>query len=116
MPNKTAPPPDVTHAAASRRITDTHTVTGSDSYLRCRDLPRLIPLWPSELQITTNGDHLRLLARLRRALRIERQRGRAGHFAYDIARHAQLLRAYRAETAQYLAARSTVASSKDVEA
>jgi hypothetical protein len=39
---------------------------------------------------------------MRRALRIERQRGIAGHWAYDLARHAQLLSAYRAETADYL--------------
>lgn len=39
---------------------------------------------------------------MRRALRLERQRGRAGHWAYDLARHAQLLRAYRSEVADYL--------------
>jgi hypothetical protein len=39
---------------------------------------------------------------MRRALRIERQRGRGGHWAYDLARHAQLLRAYRTEVAHYM--------------
>jgi hypothetical protein len=73
------------------------------SYRRQRDLPRLLPLWPHEVATATLGEHARLLARLRRALRIERRRGLSGHWAYDLARHAQLLRAYRCETADYLA-------------
>jgi hypothetical protein len=71
-------------------------------YERDRDLPRLLPLWPHEVETSSVSEHARLLARMRRALRIERQRGLAGHWAYDLARHAQLLRAYRAETADYL--------------
>jgi hypothetical protein len=71
-------------------------------YLRARDLPRLLPLWPHEIETSSASEHAVLLARMRRALRIERQRGLAGHWAYDLARHAQLLRAYRAETADYL--------------
>jgi hypothetical protein len=71
-------------------------------YDRRRDLPRLLPLWPHEIEASSLGEHARLLARMRRALRLERQRGRAGHWAYDLARHAQLLRAYRAEAADYL--------------
>jgi hypothetical protein len=39
---------------------------------------------------------------LRRALRAERQRGIGGHWSYDLARHAQLLHAYRAEAKAYL--------------
>jgi hypothetical protein len=71
-------------------------------YVRTRDLPRLLPLWPHELAAPTNADRARLLARLRRALRAERQRGLAGHWTYDLARHAQLLRAYRAEAAEHV--------------
>jgi len=67
-----------------------------------RDLPKLLPLWPHEIEISSISEHARLLARMRRALRAERQRGIAGHWAYDLARHAQLLRAYRAETADYM--------------
>ncbi len=74
------------------------------SYVRARDLPKLVPLWPSELRTMSRADHARLLAKLRRALRLERQRGLGGHWSYDLARHAQLLRAYRAETAAYLQA------------
>lgn len=71
-------------------------------YERARDLPRLIPLWPHELEPVDLAAHARLLARMRRALRIERQRGLSGHWTYDLARHARLLQAYRAEAADYM--------------
>lgn len=86
-------------------MTHTQTTTAFDAapdYERRRDLPRLLPLWPHEIDAGTPAEHARLLARLRRALRQERLRGLAGHWAYDLARHAQLLRAYRCETADYL--------------
>jgi hypothetical protein len=70
-------------------------------YERARDLPRLLPLWPHEVEAGSIAEHARLLARMRRALRMERQRGIAGHWTYDLARHAQLLSAYRAETSAY---------------
>jgi hypothetical protein len=79
---------------ASRSLTDT--------YVRARDLPKLVPLWPAECAHMSRADHARLLARLRRALRAERQRGIGGHWSYDLARHAQLLHAYRAEAKAYL--------------
>lgn len=84
-------------------------------YDRRRDLPRLLPLWPNELLTPDLAEHARLLARMRRALRIERQRGRAGHWAYDLARHAALLRAYRAETADYLRRAATAPAHETVE-
>ncbi len=73
--------------------------SGADpaNYQRARDLPRLLPLWPHEVEPASQAEHAHLLARIRRALRLERQRGVAGHWAYDLARHAALLRAYRAE-------------------
>jgi hypothetical protein len=74
---------------------------GAASYQRARDLPRLLPLWPHEVELGSIAEHALLLARMRRALRMERQRGIAGHWTYDLARHAQLLSAYRAETAAY---------------
>lgn len=73
-------------------------------YERPRDLPRLLPMWPEELRIDDLAAHRRLVARLRRALRAERQRGEAGHWTYDLARHAALLSAYRFELSE-LAAR-----------
>ena len=71
-------------------------------YERARDLPKLLPLWEWELATPSEAEHARLLARLRRALRAERRRGLSGHWTYDLARHAQLLRAYRAEVAACL--------------
>ena len=38
-----------------------------------------------------------ILVRLRRALRAERSRGRAGHWSYDLNRHIALKQAYEAE-------------------
>ena len=40
---------------------------------------------------------------MERALRAERKRGRAGHWAYDLARHAALHRAWIAERAALVA-------------
>ncbi len=74
---------------------------GGAGYERARDLPRLLPLWPHEMETPCASYHARLLAMMRCALRRERQRGLAGHWTYDLARHAQLLRAYRAEVAAY---------------
>jgi hypothetical protein len=75
---------------------------GCRCYERRRDLPRLLPLWPHEVHPPDLAAHASLLARMRRALRLERQRGLAGHWTYDLARHALLLQAYRAETAEYV--------------
>lgn len=77
-------------------------VTELPVYERSRDLPKLLPLWEWELATQSEAEHARLLARLRRALRAERQRGLSGHWTYDLARHVQLLRAYRAEVAASL--------------
>jgi len=68
-------------------------------YQRHRDLPRLLPLLAEEIAVRSDDNHARLVAMLRRALRIERRRGLAGDWTYDIARHAGLLEAYRMEAA-----------------
>lgn len=70
---------------------------------RAEDLARLAALWPHELTDRSIPGRLRLLARLRSALREERKRGAAGHWTYDLARHTQLLAAYRDEAAALLA-------------
>jgi hypothetical protein len=70
-------------------------------YVRARDLPKLIGLWPWEIEDQTLAGHERLLELLRRALRAERQRGLAGHWTYDLARHAGLLKAYRCELSSF---------------
>lgn len=82
------------------------------SYDRSRDLPGLLTLWPWEIAPDL-ANRMRLLSLLRKALRIERQRGIAGHWTYDLGRHARLLQAYRAEHAEVrslLAARCRPAS------
>jgi hypothetical protein len=66
---------------------------------RVRDLGRLLPLGPEEIADESPRARRRVLALLRRALRAQRCRGLAGHWSYDLARHAQLLAAYRAEVA-----------------
>lgn len=71
-------------------------------YDRERDLPKLLALWPAEVTDRSEAGRLLLLSKLRRALRAERQRGLAGHWTYDLARHRGLLLAYRAETAAAL--------------
>jgi hypothetical protein len=72
---------------------------GAAAYVRSRDLPRLIALWPHELEDESNDGRRCVLAKLRRALRAERRRGRAGHWSYDLNRHLGLLSAYRGELA-----------------
>lgn len=68
-------------------------------YCRARDLPSLIALWPHELADSTPEGGLRILAKLRRALRAERRRARAGHWSYELNRHLALLSAYKGEIA-----------------
>ena len=66
---------------------------------RVRDLQRLLPMWPTEIADESAEARRRLMTKLRRALREERRRGLAGHWAYDLARHAALFRAYQTELA-----------------
>ena len=75
------------------------TAAAKVQYDRARDLPSLLALWPWELEEAGFDGQQRLVARLRRALRLERQRAIAGHWTYDLARHARLLAAYRSEVA-----------------
>ena len=62
-------------------------------------IARALALWPHELEDESSSARERVLARLRQALRAERRRGLAGHWAYDLARHVELLRVYREELA-----------------
>ncbi len=75
----------------------------ADSRTRC--LARLVPLWPSEIESTEIACAGRVVAALERALRGERRRGRAGHWSYDVNRHAALARALREERARLAALR-----------
>lgn len=70
-------------------------------YERGRDLPALIPMLGSDPYADTSPARRRVLALLRRALHRERCLGRAGHWSYDLGRHAALLSAYRTELERY---------------
>jgi hypothetical protein len=69
----------------------------ADDYQRLRDLPKLLPLWPDEISDETVEGARKLIAKLKRALRAERRRGRAGHWSYDLDRHLRLVRAHKSE-------------------
>ena len=61
-------------------------------------LARALQVWPHELEDTAEA-RLKIVHKLHRTLRSERRRGLAGHWTYDLARHAELLRLYREEVA-----------------
>jgi hypothetical protein len=67
----------------------------------CREtqLQKLLPLWPHEIADRSLSGVTRIVTLLARALRSERQRGRAGHWTYDINRHLALVGALREERA-----------------
>jgi hypothetical protein len=71
-----------------------------EDYDRARHLPRLIPVGPADIADDSPAGRRAILARLARALRAERNRGRAGHWTYDLNRHIGLCQAYRAERAR----------------
>ncbi len=78
---------------------DTSSHLSSRPYDRRVELPRILPLWPHELADESLEGRRTIVCKLRRALRAERRRGVAGHWTYDLARHAELLRIYRLELA-----------------
>jgi hypothetical protein len=86
------------HVRKRARITVWREVeTGAEDYRRERHLPRLLPLMPAEVADTSTAMRRTIVARLARALRAERARGRAGHWTYDLNRHIALSQAYTAE-------------------
>lgn len=64
---------------------------------RRAELQRLLPLWPRELDDLSLKGRRNVMHFLSRALREERRRARAGHWTYDLARHAALVRHYKWE-------------------
>jgi hypothetical protein len=70
---------------------------GIEPYDRQRHLPRVLPIGPAELADTSAEGRVAILKRLARALRAERNRGRAGHWTYDLNRHIALAQAYESE-------------------
>jgi len=69
------------------------------SEARADDPARLLPLWPQQLNDRSVEGRKRLIAVIERALREERRRGREGHRAYDLTRHAALCRILKLERA-----------------
>lgn len=82
---------------SARRSVFREIEAGAGRYDRNRDLPALIPLDPTVLSDDSAETCRMILARLARALRAERNRGRAGHWTYDLNRHIGLSQAYIAE-------------------
>ena len=62
-----------------------------DPEQRVRELSRLLPLWPAEIEDGSLSGRRRLVGLMERALRAERARGQSGHWAYDLSRHAARL-------------------------
>ncbi len=91
----------------ARRLFGAGVEAGARAYVRARDLPRLVPLWPHELEDYAVEGTLRILAKLRRALRAERRRATSGHWSYDLNRHLGLLSAYKGELAELASKRSS---------
>lgn len=83
--------------ATAARSLDGVSAAGVEAYDRLRHLPRLLPLEPFELRDQSTATRRRIVNRLARALRAERNRGRAGHWTYDLNRHIGLRQAYAAE-------------------
>lgn len=77
----------------------------TDAPDRAREFARLAGLWPAEIADVSPEGRARLIAKLERVLKAERRRGRAGHWTYDLARHAALVRAVRRERALLAALR-----------
>ena len=79
--------------------TDPTTANDAARRVRIDILVRLLPMWPAEIADVSLSGRQRIVARLSGALREERRRGKAGHWAYDLARHAQLGAVWRQESA-----------------
>lgn len=83
--------------AVAATAVDRVVAAGVEGYDRLRHLPRLLPIAPADLADDSVTARRRIVARLARALRAERNRGRAGHWTYDLNRHIGLSQAYSAE-------------------
>ncbi len=109
--------PAPTTQQASQQVGERHPSHGLRPWQwsgnRSGELARLLPLWPSQLEDVSIAGRQRIVALLARALRGERQRGRGGHWAYDLSRHAALnrvLQIERSELAKAVAAELALAS------
>jgi|GEM_PF-2277366 hypothetical protein len=69
---------------------------GADHYQRHVVLPKLLPVSAHDL-INERWSDARIIRALERAVRRERQNGRARHWSYNINKHISLLQALKAE-------------------
>lgn len=72
-------------------------LAGAGVYERAQVLPRLLPVGPEDLAGPEPALGRRICLMLLRALRAERNRGRAGHWTYSLNRHIGLMQALKAE-------------------
>ena len=89
-----------------RRTLRARLFEGCGRYERDRHLPRVIPVGPDEIADVSPGGRTAILRKLARALRAERNRGRSGHWTYDLNRHIALRQAYAAERRGIVTGRS----------
>ncbi|WP_321450038.1 DUF6477 family protein [uncultured Cohaesibacter sp.] len=70
---------------------------GEKEYVRDRDLPGLLHMFPGEVRSLESKSEGAILRKLSQALRAERRRGRADHYRYSLMRHIALMQAVAAE-------------------
>ena len=90
--------------------------TAAADIRRREDLKRLLPMWPAEVEDLSLSGRRHIIRYLERALRAERRRGRAGHFAYNISRHAALISNYKQERAALIAFQIATSSAAKIRA
>jgi hypothetical protein len=71
----------------------------AELYVRERDLPRHIAVWPRELRDYSIPGHETIIAHIQKVLRATYAAALRGHWSYDVNRHVALLSALRAEQA-----------------
>ena len=79
------------------RFGDRQRLLDHGNYVRQRDLPGLLHLFPAEIETLGARKSDTVLRMIMRALRAERKRGETGHWRYSMNRHIGLLQAFRAE-------------------
>ncbi len=95
------------HGARAAQSVARAIAVGVEAYERARHLPRILPVGPGEAADHSEAGRRAIVMRLARALRAERNRGRAGHWTYDLNRHIALMQAYAAERRALVVVRKT---------
>lgn len=91
MPRKTEPKADVINMRIAK---------GCERYQRSLHLHRLIAIPECLIEAAEEQQSFAIADKLNCALRRERNRGRSGHWAYDLNRHIGLMQAYKYELEQ----------------